>query len=101
MKVSNSFLNVLNVFADFFSYVSELETSLSDLILSILQNSNFTPHFRPEIMNHSNSFLNVLKVFPDFFSCVSELETSWSDLILSILQNSNFNTFLPLDYNHF
>ncbi len=41
MNRSNSFLNVLKVFPDFFSYVFELETSWSDLILSILRNSSF------------------------------------------------------------
>ena len=41
MNRSNSFLIILNVFADYFSCISELETSWSDLILSILRNSSF------------------------------------------------------------
>ena len=89
MNRSNSFLNVLNAFADFFSSISRVETSLYILILSLVRNSNFTPPL-PYIMKVSNSFLTVLKVFPDFFSCVSGLETSQHIFILSILRNSNF-----------
>ena len=47
MNISNSFLNVLNIFAGFICSISGLKTSSYILILSLLQNVNFTPYFRP------------------------------------------------------